>query len=112
MKTSRFPKFEERVCSEFVDNSHSLENVRLLSKSPYLTGHIKMNYETGYIERFSEKKSRDISRTIETSKVELFVALVISVQPLTSFTKNSNIGAMGVLNALLEYYNIFWNLYR
>ena len=57
MKTSRFPKFEERVCSEFVDNSHSLENVRLLSKSPYLTGHIKMNYETGYIERFSEKKT-------------------------------------------------------
>ena len=58
------------------------------------------------------KKNRDISRTIETSKVEFFVALVISVQSLTSFTKNSNIGAMGVLNVLLEYYNIFWNLYR
>ena len=57
MKTSRFPKFQERVCSEFLDNSHSLENVRLLSKSPYLTGHIKMDYETGYIERFSEKKT-------------------------------------------------------
>ena len=50
---------------------------------------------------------RDVSRTIATSKMELFVALVISIQPLTDFTKNPNIGAMGVLNAPLEYYNIF-----
>ena len=35
--------------------------------------------------------------------MELFVALVSSFQLLTSLTKNPNIGAMGVLNAPLEY---------
>ena len=39
--------------------------------------------------------------------MELFEALVISFQSLTNFTKNPQIGAMGVLNALLEYFNIF-----
>ena len=39
------------------------------------------------------------SGTIATAKMELFVALVRSFQPLTNFTKNPNIGAMGVLNA-------------
>ena len=47
------------------------------------------------------KKHRDVSRTITTAKIELFVALV------TNFTKNPNIGAMGVLNAPLEHYVVF-----
>ena len=41
--------------------------------------------------------------------MELFVALGISFQSLTNFTKNPNKGAIGVLNAPLEYYNVFWN---
>ena len=53
------------------------------------------------------KKHRDVSRTIATVKMELFVALVSSFQSLTIFTKNPNIGAMGVLNVPLEYYNLF-----
>ena len=53
------------------------------------------------------KKHRSVFRTIATSKMELFVVSVISFQPLTNFTKNSNIGAIGVLNLFLEYYNIF-----
>ena len=53
------------------------------------------------------KKYRDVSRTIVTAKTELFVASVSSFQPLTSFTKNPYIGATGVLNAPLEYYNVF-----
>ena len=35
-------------------------NVTLSSKSPYLTAHIKINYETGCIGRFSEKTQRCI----------------------------------------------------
>ena len=46
------------------------------------------------------KKHRDVSRTIATAKMELFVALVRSFQ-------NPNIGAMGALNAPLECYNVF-----
>ena len=52
-------------------------------------------------------KKRDLSKNIATSKMELFVALFISFQSLTNFKKNSNIDAMGVLNASLEYYNLF-----
>ena len=48
------------------------------------------------------KKHRDPSRTIATSKMELFMTLVANFQPLTKFTKKPNIGAMGVLNASLE----------
>ena len=48
------------------------------------------------------KKHRDVSMTIATSKMELFVSLVSSFQPLTNFTKNPNIGAIGVLNALIQ----------
>ena len=44
------------------------------------------------------RKHRDASMTIATSKMELFVALLSSFQLLTNFTKNPNIGAMGVLN--------------
>ena len=51
------------------------------------------------------KKHRDISRTIMTAKMELFVALVSSFQPLTNFAKNPNIADIGVLNAPLEYYD-------
>ena len=54
-----------------------------------------------------QKKHRDASRTIATAKMELFMAFVSTFQPLTNFTKNPNIRAMGVLNALLEYYNAF-----
>ena len=81
-------------------------NLTSFSKSPDLTAHIKINYETGCTGSFSVKH-RDISRTIATCTMELFVALVISFQPLNSFRKNTNIGAMGVLNAPLEYYNVF-----
>ena len=47
------------------------------------------------------KKLRDVSRTIVTAKMELFVALASSFQPLTNFTKSPKIGAMGVLNPQL-----------
>ena len=53
------------------------------------------------------KKHRDISSTITTTKIEVFVELVSSFQLLTNFTKNTSIGDMGVLNAPLEYYNVF-----
>ena len=52
------------------------------------------------------KKHRDVSRTIATAKMELFVVLVSSIQQLTNFTKNPNIGALGVLITHLEYYNV------
>ena len=64
---------------------------------------MKINYETGCIERFSGKT--DVSRTIATAKMKLFG--FSSFQPLNNFTKNSNRGAMGVLNVPLEYYKIF-----
>ena len=70
-------------------------NVRLFSKTLYLTAHIKINYEIGCI------------RTIATAKMELFVALVRSFQLLTNFIKNFNIGAMGVPNTSLEHCNVF-----
>ena len=53
------------------------------------------------------KTHRDKSRANATTMMELFVAFVSSY-----FTKNPNIGAMGVLNAPLEYYDVFWNLCR
>ena len=57
-------------------------------------------------------KHRDVSRTIAIAKTELFAVLTSSFKPLANFTKNPNIGAMSALNAPLEYYNVFWNLYR
>ena len=39
--------------------------------------------------------------------MELFVAIVSSFQPLTNFTKNPNVDAVGVLNAPLEHFNVF-----
>ena len=53
------------------------------------------------------KKHIDVSRTIPTANMELFVALVSSFQSLTNFTKNASIGATGVLNTPLEYCNLF-----
>ena len=58
------------------------------------------------LEDFLEKH-RDVSRTIARAKMELFVVLVRSFLPLSNFTKNPTIGAMRVLNAALEYYNVF-----
>ena len=52
------------------------------------------------------KKHKAVSRTILPAKRKLFVALIKSFLPLTNFTKNPNICAMGVLNAPLEYYNV------
>ena len=43
------------------------------------------------------KKHKDVSRTIGTAKMELFVALVSSFQPLIYFAKNPNIAPMGAL---------------
>ena len=43
------------------------------------------SYETGCIKSFL-KKQRDVFRTIATTKIELFVALVSRFQPLTYFT--------------------------
>ena len=53
------------------------------------------------------KNYRYLSRTIAAAKMELFLALVSSFQPLTNFTKNLDVGAMKALNAPLEYYNVF-----
>ena len=46
---------------------------------------------------FLKKKHKNVFRTIAATKMELFVALVSSIQPLTNFTTNPSIGAMGVL---------------
>ena len=55
-------------------------------------------------------KHRDVFRTIATAKIELLVALVSGFQQLPNFIKNFNIGAMGVLNAPLKYFNhaVYW----
>ena len=53
------------------------------------------------------KKHRDVSGTITAAKMELFVALAYSFQPISNLTKIPNIGAMGALNAPLEYYKVF-----
>ena len=51
------------------------------------------------------KKHKDISKTIVTAKMLLFVALVSSFQLLTNFRENLNIDAMAVY--MLEYCNVF-----
>ena len=56
----------------------------------------------GYIGRFSKKIHRDVSKSTATPKLELFLALFNSFQPLSDFTKNLNINAMVVLNVPLE----------
>ena len=82
-------------------------NVILFSMSPYLFAHLNLNYEIGRTDMCSEKKHRDVSRTTETPKMELFVTLISSFQLLTNFTKNSIVGVTGVLDSPLEYYNVF-----
>ena len=59
-------------------------NVTLSSKSPYLTAHTKINYETGCIGRFL-KKHRDVSWTTATARMELFEESVRSFHILTNF---------------------------
>ena len=54
------------------------------------------------LEGFLKKIHRDVSKTIATAKLELFVTLFCSFQPPTHFTKNLNINAVVVLNAPLE----------
>ena len=56
------------------------------------------------------KKHRDAYSAIVTVKMELFVALPSSFQPLTNFTKVPSMCAMGALNEPLEYYNVFCSL--
>ena len=77
-------------------SSFSHFNVTSFSKKPSWTVHIKINYEADCIGSFL-KKHRNISRTIAKVKIELLVALVCSFQLLTNFTKNLNVGAIGVL---------------
>ena len=55
------------------------------------------------------KKHRNISRTSAKVKIELLVALVCILVALVCslfVTKNLNVGAIGVLNTPLEYYNV------
>ena len=52
------------------------------------------------------KKRSDLSMTIATAKMKLYVALANSFRPLFNFTRTPTY-AMGVLNEPLEYYNIF-----
>ena len=75
-------------------------NMRLFSKSPYLTAHIKIMKQIA-LEDFLKKKHIGVSRTNATAKMELFVVLVSSFQPLTNFKKKSN---------KPQYYNVFWDL--
>ena len=53
------------------------------------------------LEGFLEKH-RDAFRNTATAKIDLFAALGSSFKPLTNFTQNLNIGAMGILNTSLE----------
>lgn len=47
----------------------------IFSKSLYLTAHLNINYPTGRTKMCSEK-NLDVSRTIATSIIELFMTLV------------------------------------
>ena len=53
---------------------------------------------------FSETHLR---KTIGTSKMKTFDALVDGFQPLTNVTKNSTSRVEGVLDPPLEHYNVF-----
>ena len=50
---------------------------------------------------------RDVSKTIETSKMMVFVILFCGIQPSTNVTKNSVLGFAGALDPPLELYNVF-----
>ena len=65
------------------------------------------------LEGFLEKH-RDVFRAIVTTKMEPFMTLVSSFQPLISFTKNINTVLWGLNNVVfsdsslnLEFYNVF-----
>ena len=65
------------------------------------------------LEGFLEK-NRDVFRAIVTTKMEPFMTLVSSFQPLISFTKNINTVLWGLNNVVfsdsslnLEFYNVF-----
>ena len=73
-------------------------NMRLFSKSPYLTAHIKIMKEIALEDFLKKKKHIGVSRTIATAKMELFVALFSSFQPLNSFKKKPK---------KPQYYNVF-----
>ena len=45
--------------------------------------------------------SRDVSRTLATPKMELFLTMVNGFQPLTNATKNSILAVMGILDLAL-----------
>ena len=81
-------------------------NMTLLSKSSYLTGHIKINYERGCIVRFSKKTQRCIQDHHDNYDGAL-CGIICSFQLLTNFKKSPNRGVMGFLNEPLEYYNVF-----
>ena len=82
-------------------------NVILFSKSSYLIAHIKINYERFHLKVFwkSTEMHPGPLRQLRWSSLR-------HKEPLINFTKNPNIGAMGILNASIEYYNVFWKLCR
>ena len=66
-------------------------NVILFPKNPCLTSHLKIMKQPalyGFLKK-KKKTTTEVSRTITTSKVEVFLALISNIQPLTNFTKNS-----------------------
>ena len=51
---------------------------------------------------------RDVCKTITTSKMKVFLVLLVSgLQPSTTVTKNSVLGAVRVLDLPLEPHNVF-----
>ena len=54
------------------------------------------------------KKHIDLSRNIAAAKM----ALISSIHPRANLSENLNIGAMGILNAPLEYYTVVWSIPR
>ena len=53
------------------------------------------------------KNHRDVSMTIATSNMQLFVALVSGFHLFTNFSINSILGITRVLDLPLQYYKIF-----
>ena len=50
----------------------------------------------------------DVSKTIATSKMKVFVVLLVwGLQPSTNVTKNSILRVAGVLDPPLELYKVF-----
>ena len=54
-----------------------------------------------------------LSKTIATSKMKVFVVLLVcDLQPSINVTKNSVLGVAVVLDPPLKFYNVFQNLHR